>query len=406
MPTPPISDELCVEALQALQAHGGNKSHAAESLGLPRCTYKNRLRRAAERGLDIDYAVPEGFVIRNRTDATDGDGNLRSRSLRMAADPGDEFATPDGHRIKGVSALVDAQGRTVQRWIKTASDNTERTVDYIREAFADLPQRATLTDPPAYTDADLLTVYPIADQHIGMLAWGRETGEDYDVAIACERLRSAVGRLVAKAYPSQGCVILNLGDYFHSDDGTNETPMNHHKLDVDGRYQKVIRAGIETMRDLIDLALQKHTTVRVRNIPGNHDPHSSLALTVALEGHYFNEPRVLIDDDPGEFWFDRFGITQMGAHHGHKSKAEELARLLAERRPADWAASRHRMFFTGHVHHDRARDIGSVRVESFRTGALKDAYAVGHGYTTPPGMRSITLHAEHAEIERHVVSVV
>ena len=49
----------------------------------------------------------------------DPDGSLRARSVEQKIAPGEPFAMPDGHVVKGVSALTDPDGRVIQQWVKT-----------------------------------------------------------------------------------------------------------------------------------------------------------------------------------------------------------------------------------------------------------------------------------------------
>ena len=233
----------------------------------------------------------------------------------------DEFKVPEGHSVKGVSALVNSDGEVQAKWIKTGLDRADQTIKEIQASFENFRPRARLTSNPDKTKSDLLTVYPIADSHIGALAWGAETGSgDYDTATATQRLRDTAQRLISSSPPASKAIILNLGDYFHMDDRLNQTPSSGNRLDVDGRYQKVVWAGVEAMRDVVDMALQKHHKIILRNLPGNHDPHSSFALTCAMKMYYEHEPRVVVESDPGEFFFYRFGVTLIGAHHGHRAK--------------------------------------------------------------------------------------
>jgi predicted phosphodiesterase len=53
MPAKPLSRELAIETLQAVDAAGGNISHAAEALGLPRATVQSRVRTAANLGITL-----------------------------------------------------------------------------------------------------------------------------------------------------------------------------------------------------------------------------------------------------------------------------------------------------------------------------------------------------------------
>lgn len=406
MSIPPISEETAQRAATLLTKHNGSVRAAAKAAGLPRSTFRHHLKRAAERGHLPTKPVMPGFVIKSTSATIDADGSVAREYIRQVKEPGASFAVPAGHVVKGVSAFVDAGGRVTHQWLKTRLDTiTPDLVAALADTFKAYKGRARLVPAPRRTLADLLTVYPIADQHNGLLSWGRETGEDYDLRIGCRRLRDSMNALVAQSQPSRQAIILNLGDWQHTDDQRNMTPRSGHQLDVDSRYAKILNAGVRLMIDCIDLALQRHARVLVRNIPGNHDPHASVALTLGLKMFYARNPRVVIDDDPGEFFFHRFGSVLIGAHHGHKARADKLMVTMATRCAAEWGKSRYRYFYTGHIHHETAKEIGDVRVESFQTLAAKDAHAAGSGYVSGQSLSAITHHRRAGEIGRHRINI-
>ena len=277
-------------------------------------------------------------------------------------------------------------------------------VEALKRVFAET-DRVALIDAPSHTDSDLCVVYPIADQHNGMVSWGKETGESYDLKIGADRLRSCMTRLVSQSLPARLGIVLNLGDWQHTDDNKNMTPGHGNILDVDSRYFKILSAGVRLMKDCVDLALQKHEHVIVVNIPGNHDPHASIALTIALHERYEHEPRVTIDMDPSDFFYHRFGETLIGATHGHKMKPEKMAMNMAVTRREDWGATKYHWMLFGHIHHETVKECGDVRVESFQTLAAKDAYAASHGYNAGQSLSSVTLHLTEGEVGRNRVNI-
>ena len=76
MSNPGLSDESCIEAVNALKQANGVVTDAARILDIPRATMQNRLHRATERGLDGSTPKP----------------------------------IPIGQRVKGVSTLYNADG--------------------------------------------------------------------------------------------------------------------------------------------------------------------------------------------------------------------------------------------------------------------------------------------------------
>ncbi len=400
MPAPPMDEETLLRAV-ALRREHETTADAARAAGVPRTTFRHWLERAAERGLSGYDPVMPGFAVKT-VSSRSADGAW----VKQVKAPGPEFEVPSGHVVKGVSALVDGDGRTLQRWVKTREESvSEGLVDALKSVFDGYEGRAPLAPAPERTDADLLSVYPIADHHLGLMSWARETGENYDLGIGADRLRACMARVVAQSPPSRQAIILNLGDYYHADDSRNVTPRSGHILDVDGRYFKVLSTGVQLMMDCIDLALQKHETVLVRNLPGNHDPHASVALTVALGAFYAREPRVTIDMDPSEFFYHRFGSTLIGAHHGHKAKAEELVMSMATRRREDWGATRFHVHYSGHIHHFTGKEVAGVRCESFQTLAAKDAHSHSNSYDSGQSLQSITHHRTDGEAGRHRVNL-
>lgn len=405
MGTWPLTDEEITQAIDAIKQFG-TQGLAAASMNISRGAFQNRLREGARRGLLGTRPVLPGFHISKTTAVTDADGEVVRQFVQQRPEPGEEFSVPEGHVIKGVSALVNADGRVTQQWVKTKTDSVIPDLTAaLKEAFKEHAGGAKLVKPPAQTDADLCSVYPIADQHVGLLAWHKDASEDYDLKIGAKRLRESMALLVAQSPPSKLAIILNLGDWQHTDDQRNMTPRSGNLLDVDSRYFKILQAGVQLMMDCIDLCLQKHDEVIVRNIPGNHDPHASIALTIALGAFYAKNPRVTVEEDPSDFFYHRFGATLIGATHGHKLKPDKMAMSMAVHRREDWGATKYHWFLFGHIHHETAKEVGDVRVESFQTLAAKDAHAHSSGYTSGQSLQSVTLHKHDGEQGRHRVNI-
>ena len=239
----------------------------------------------------------------------------------------------------------------------------------------------------------------------GLQAWGKETGESYDLSIGANRLRTCMQKLVSRSPASRTGLIINLGDWQHTDDDTNRTPEGKNSLDADGRYYKILTTGILLMKDAIDLALQKHEKVIVKNLRGNHDKHSSLALTVALSAFYTNNPRVTIDTSPNDFYYFRFGNTLLGATHGHTLKPDKMAMVLATDRKKDWYEAKYHWFLYGHYHKPMTDVYGDVKVECFPNIAGNDAWSHTRGYRAPKYLTSVVLHTEDGEDGRHQVNI-
>lgn len=354
------------------------------------------------------WAKENGMDVQNAYRAV---RKIKSRAAKKGFAPEHDMTktAPDGFTVKRTATLYDADGVKKIQWVM-ANQDAERQLEIMREAIVslseDLPKiPATPTPNKAQFNAELMAVYPLGDPHIGMLSWGEETGQDWDLKIAEEKFCGVFDRLVKTAPKCDQAVIINLGDYFHADNMEGTTTRSGHSLDMDGRFTKMIRVGVKIMRRMIDSALMHHNTVRVINAVGNHDDTGSLFLSVALANMYEKEPRITVDDAPTPFHYVQFGQSMFGVHHGHTCKHEKLPGVMAADQPVMWGQTKHRYWYTGHVHHDTKKEFAGVTVESFRTLAARDAYATWGGYRSGQDSKCIVLHSEHGEVERHTVNV-
>lgn len=372
MPTPPLDPALAKEAWEAWQRHGG-----PDVLGA-------RLAAANELGLTAN---------------TLGDRAKKHRRIDPAIQASmNEIGTEMVPQLAWLKTKNE-NGTSYSVLLKPAQPEEADLIDRIRDAFGGM-DAAKPVAAPAYNDADLLAVYPLADVHIGMMAWGRETGEDYDTRIAANRVREWVGRCIAASPAAETAVILDVGDLTHADDQMNQTPKSKHVLDVDTRHFRTLDITIATMTAAVDLALAKHKHVLVRILTGNHNPTSFMAVIFAVAAWYRDEPRVTVHKDPSEFFAMEWGNVMLAAHHGDKSKAERMVLFLADQYPEMWGRTRHRFLFTGHLHHHKSADIGGVQWEQLRAVTARDAYAVSHAYAARAQMQGITYHKERGEIQR------
>lgn len=346
----------------------------------PKCGSGTAKRNGSGRGW-----CPEGghsFLIRPESDA-----------LR---------AVPDGYYANGTSTLVGADGAIKAQWIKTSIDH-ERQRELLLAAVdamaADLPRVAPRKASGEWR-ADLLTVYPIGDPHIGMLSWPEETGENWNLDIARQVHCDAMTALVDSAPRSETALVVNLGDALHFDSLEAKTPRSGHLLDADGRYAKVVDVAILTMRQCVEAALGKHKRVHVICVPGNHDETGGLWLARLLSIAYEREPRVTVDTSPSVYAYYRFGKNLIGVHHGHTCKPDKLPGVMACDRAQEWGETEYRVWLTGHVHHESRKEFAGVAVETFGALAARDAYATNGGWRSRRDMTALVLHEEHGEVGR------
>lgn len=246
--------------------------------------------------------------------------------------------------------------------------------------------------------SDSITVYPMGDPHVGMYAWKKSTGEDFDCDIAERDLIAAMDDLVDRAHPTDTAAIIELGDFFHADSLFNQTTGGT-PMDVDTRWPRVLEIGLKIMIRLIQRALEKHKRVKVIIAIGNHDTHSAIFLSIALRLAFEKNTRVEIFDTVNSFHYFEFGCNLFGVHHGDKVKKTNLPGVMAADQPEAWGRTTHRYWFTGHIHHVEAIEIIGTIVRSYRTLASKDEWTHNKGYRSGRDMHALTFHKLFGETD-------
>lgn len=391
-----LPHEELLRRVAAYNEHGTQRA-AANALGIAQSNLCESLKRAAELGLMGFDPVMPGFAIKSVA------SKVGDAWVKQTKEAGEPFAVPSGHAVKGVSALVDAQGRTIQQWVKTREQPSAIDLaETLKAAFENYEPAAPAIKAPAATDTDLLTLTPLADLHLGLFSWGKETGINWDSEIAERVIGAAIEDLVARTPPSGEAIVLGGGDLLHSDNNENKTARSGNVLQVDGRYQKVLMTACRLLVKTVDANLRRHGHVTVRILAGNHDEHASVAVAYFLLAWYRNEQRVSVDVDPSLFFWFRFGSVLLGATHGHTVKLKDMASIMAHRRAEDWGATKHRFIHGFHIHHSSkfATEGNGVISESHQTPTPQDAWHFGSGFLSGRSMQSISYHSHFGEVSR------
>jgi hypothetical protein len=337
----------------------------------------------------------------------DGRGNVKSETYVRAGRPDFEVThIPDPAFVARTSTLYGADGEVRAQWVIEKPEDQKREIiwrEYAKAMAADLP-RAPIFMYPALTNPDLLAVYPVGDHHMGMLSWDKETGTDYDLKIGEELLEKAMHHLVLATPQAQHALVVFLGDFMHYDSFDAVTPTSRNMLDSDGRYPKMVRASVRTMRRAIELATANHEYVHVIVEIGNHDLASMIFMMELLREVYEDNLRITIDTAPGHFHYYSFGQNLFGVHHGHGTKPADLPGIMAHDQAPLWGTTCHRRWLTGHVHSQRWFDFPGCSVESFRILPPTDAWAYNKGYRSERTMQALVFHKEHGEVARYSVN--
>jgi len=215
-----------------------------------------------------------------------------------------------------------------------------------------------------------------------------------------------VDRLIASTPDAEEAVIVNVGDWFHTDSSKPFTPASGNLLDTgDSRWPKVVSSGVKVQRKICERALQKHKRVRLRNAKGNHDPHSAIILDVAMQAYFESNPRLIVEDSPRDLWHFRFGSNLIGITHGHNIKPENLPGVLAVDAREEWGQCEFRYIWVGHFHRKQSLDVMGTRVIVWPTLAANDKWHSDKGYRSQKEMCALVLHKDFGVVEEHTAGL-
>ena len=338
----------------------------------------------------------------------DGIARLKLRAAAQGYSPSHDLthAIPAPFIARGHSTYYDRDGKAVQQWVKTRLDDTryQEMIAATAQALADdLPRRAPLPAPEA-TQGDLANLYVLTDVHLGMLAWHKEGGANWDLKIAESTVTNCFLAMMDRSPAAHTGIVAQLGDWFHSDGMVPVTPTSGHVLDQDGRYAKMVAAGVRLARRVIDEALRRHERVIVLMAEGNHDMASSIWMQTLFAALYENEPRIEVVQTPLPYYAIKHGRTALFFHHGHKKKLGELPLLFAAMFPDAWGGADRRYAHTGHLHHLHEKEHPGLKLLQHPTIAARDAHAARGGWISERQAMTITYSSRWGEVGRTVVT--
>ncbi len=218
------------------------------------------------------------------------------------------------------------------------------------------------------SDEEITAVVDLFDLHIGMLAWGEETGDDdwdsrIDVAAAEVALDGLLYRLRGMNITK---FIFPMGnDLLHTDTtiaGKGGMTSGGTPQDVDTRYLKMFRAAAYLMVIMID-KLRQIAPVEVVVVPGNHDRERAAYIGEYIHAWYRHDPEVEVNNNASLRKYVKVGTTLLGFTHGDQEKAENLPMIMASEQKVLWAETDFRVFHTGHFH--KKRKMLSVTTDTY-----------------------------------------
>jgi hypothetical protein len=224
------------------------------------------------------------------------------------------------------------------------------------------------------------------DPHIGKLAWGMESGEDYDIKIASERYTRALEEIIDRSAPfkKERFLLPLTGDFFNVNSSTAATFAGTPQSE-DSRWKKTFRTGWNLLKDSIE-TLSQIAPVTVIVVVGNHDTESLFYAGEVLSGVFANNKNITIDNSPKVRKYYRYGVNLTGFTHGSDEKLEQLPMIMANEAKSDYAETLYREFHVGHFHSKReyrflsTKEDRGVTVRVIRSLSSVDEWHYKKGY--------------------------
>lgn len=375
-----FATERQCEIIDAVILHGSN-SKAAEALK----TDKRAMIRAIKRA--------------------------KSNASRQGWSPDHDYTrpVPDTHVVKGVSTFYDENGKPIRQWVK--SDLKRQSHEEALEAFVealkdDLPKYQPLASKPLTDVPEELTAYVIGDAHIGMkVSKDRNGDSDWNLEIAERVTLGAIEKLIKASGPTEVGLMLDLGDFGHSDNLQNTTSSGQNHMDMDGDFGDSIAAQVRIYRKALDMMLKNHNRVVLMQVRGNHNSSTSRCMNVMFQSFFAEEPRLEILDNAHKFQNIVYGNNLIVSHHGDRMKPQMALEYVTRSLAKKWGQCEHRHVMFGHIHHHVSVELAGCQFEHHQALGSGDAWHADSGYGAKRTMTAIVYNKQHGEVQRHKVGI-
>jgi len=278
----------------------------------------------------------------------------------------------------------------VKVWLNS---KTEPIIENIREEFIeDLKKLSPKVEKIKYKSKidkqPLLLELNIFDLHLGKVSWSEETSYDYNLEIASNIFNQCIDEFIEETSNKNiEKIVFPIGnDFFNSDKAhpfnstTKGTPQEE-----DARWQKTFRLGRQLVVDAIN-RLINIAPVDIIMVPGNHDFERNFYLGDSLEGWFYNNENVTVDNSANPRKYYKYGEVLIGYTHGNEEKIIDLPLIMANEQPQEWAMSTFREFHLGHEHRKKeikfksTEEYQGVIIRYFNSLSATDSWHHRRGY--------------------------
>lgn len=268
--------------------------------------------------------------------------------------------------------------------------NQIKTYEHVRDEIVREMQRYSPSYPKIkrekVKDGHLLVIDP-SDIHIGKLSVAVETGHDYNIKIAQERVIDGIHALLAHSsgFPIDQILFVIGNDALHIDTPFRKTTSGTPQ-DTDGMWHTAFHAAKEMYIQSIELLMQV-ADVHVLYCPSNHDFSSGFFLADTLKSWFRKSDNVTFDASISHRKYYRYHLNMIEADHGDGCKVKDTPMLMATEQPRMWAETKFRYSYKHHIHHKQNYgDLVGVNVQALRSPSPPDSWHDRNGFVNMPAI--------------------
>lgn len=340
---------------------------------------------------------------------------VRARRVRLRKKFGNNFElyVPD-KLTEECARLGVAPDQVISAWIKDGSTSIHLAGRPDHSNFFDEFLESVKKHAPAYPKIPKpkirephLFIFSPADIHIGKYTSREETGHDYDIEIATNRVLDATDSLLQQVstYSIERIVLVGGNDAIHVDNPKNTTTSGTYQ-DVTGLWWELVEHAVKMYVKVIE-SLLAVAPVSVVWVPSNHDFTLGWCVGQILQAWFRRCQGVSFDCTINHRKYLTYGKNLIGFSHGDGARTADLPMLMASE-AQDWSETVFRYWYLGHIHHKQrlnwmsTKDFIGVTVEFLRSPAESERWSHTNGFTgVPRAIEGFVHHPDLGQVSRH-----
>jgi hypothetical protein len=252
---------------------------------------------------------------------------------------------------------------------------------------------------PKYVDAHLLVISP-ADVHINKLCSAFETGDEYTIEIAVNRVKEGVLSLLKRiSFYNVDKILFIIGNDILHTDNPKSTTTSGTLQDTQIMWYDAFMVAKKLLIEVIEMLLNI-APMQVQYNSSNHDYMTGFLLAQTIEAWFNKTKNISFNVGMEHRKYFVYGKNLIGTTHGDGAKETDLALLMAHESKF-WNDCKHRYYYIHHIHHKKSKDYMSVCVEALRSPSGTDSWHHRNGYQyAPKAIEAFLHHKEFGQIAR------